>query len=871
MAHRATFAFAAIASCLVSIEAAAQVARSDFPVVNSVVNAMVRDGNILYLGGGFTRIGPASGGGVPLDGTTGAALAGFPKVAGNIQAAVSDGAGGWFIGGAFTSVGGQPRNAIAHINSDLTVSSWNPGVVYPGNVLSPVTSMVLVGSTLYVGGAFESIGGVARHDLAALDVATGVPTSWNPDPNGGDITVMTANSGMLFVGGHFDSIGTTPRRSLAAFSLATGQLKPWNPSTFGEPHAFVLGGDGLYIGGAFSEIGGASRSNLALVDTTAGLVRSWAPTTDYQVWSLAKIGGVLYVGGDFFAVNGETRTQLAAVDAVTGVLTGWDPAPNGTVYSMIADGSTLYAGGEFTRIAGADRSYFVKIDPVTGAVDPWDSGVNWIVQAIVPGDTVYAGGYFTGIGGVVRNHLAAIDLTTGTVTSWNPDVDGWVYQLSAANGTIYTSGIFDHVGGLARQNFAGIDAATGSVTGWAPSVDGIVRSLVAHGSTVYVGGTLSAAGGQPRKNILAVDAALGGVTPWNPSANAQVWSISVLAGRVYIGGDFSQVNGTPRASMAAIDSLSGELLPWNPSKGSRVFTVNAIGDRVYASGTFPEFLVALDSTSGSTLWNVPGSSAGARSLEVDRGVVFAGGPIFKVNGATRRGAAAVREDTGALTPWNPDIPLQAFSVISDGSSVYLGGQFWSAGFVPAGFLAAIPTDQSTPTLPSVIDVESGNGSIAIQWTGHEVSASVSRRTDASDWEPVGEVHADGSGRMRYEDRNVVAGIRYGYRLSIAGAPVATSEVWATAGGVGLAFEGARPNPARHGELLVHFTLPDAQRADLALYDVAGRLVARQAVGTLGPGAHSVNLAGRVKLAPGVYVIRFTRGSFVRSARVVALD
>ncbi len=866
MNRRSTLALLSIASWMFAIPAGAQVARSDFPVVNSVVNAMVRSGNTLYLGGGFTRIGPASGGGVPLDRTSGAPLAGFPKVAGNVQAAIPDGAGGWFIGGAFTSVGGQPRNAVARINSDLTVSSWNPGVGLPTDV---VMNMVLVGSTLYVGGTFKSIGGVARHDLAALDVSTASPTSWNPHPNGSDITAMASNAGMLFVGGHFDSIGTTPRRSLAAFNLATGQLKPWNPSTFGEPRAFVLDGDGMYIAGAFNEIGGTSRSNLALVDTTAGLVRPWAPTADQTVWCMTEVGGTLYIGGDFFNVNGTPRSQLAAVDAVSGALSAWNPGPNEVVTSLAAAGSKVYAGGYFTKVGGFDHSYLARIDAVTGAVDPWDSGVNWIVLAIVPGDTVYAGGYFTGIGGLVRNHLAAIDLSTGAVTSWNPNADDWVNQLSMSGGTIYAAGNFLNVGGLNRNAFAAVDAATGNPTGWTPSVDGIVRSLVAHGSTVYVGGILSGAGGQVRQNILALDGTTGAVTSWAPMASSDVYSIAALAGRVYIGGTFSSVNGTPRASLAAIDSASGQLFAWNPSKGARASALAAVGDRVYAGGNFPGFLAALDTTSGTTLWSVPGSGILPRWLEVDRGVVFAGGPINTVSGTTRRGAAAVRTDDGALTPWNPDVFPQVFAVVSDGSSVYLGGHFWSAGLVPAGFLTAIPTDQSTSTLPSVFDVENRDGAVTITWYADEAHATVERCTDASVWEPLGDAGADGSGRLRYEDRSVVAGRRYGYRLSIDG--VTSGEVWVTAGSARVAFEGVWPNPARRGEMMAHFTLPDAQPAEIALYDVAGRRVAHHAVGVLGPGAHAVNLAGNRKLAAGVYVVRFSRGTFVRNVRVVALD
>jgi hypothetical protein len=37
---------------------------------------------------------------------------------------------------------------------------------------------------VFVSGAFSSIGGVARRNLAALNAATGMPTDWNPGANG---------------------------------------------------------------------------------------------------------------------------------------------------------------------------------------------------------------------------------------------------------------------------------------------------------------------------------------------------------------------------------------------------------------------------------------------------------------------------------------------------------------------------------------------------------------------------------------------------------------------------------------------------------------------------------------------------------------
>src|SRR2546428_163520 len=77
-------------------------------VTNGPVSAVVRDGGTIYVGGDFTRVGPATGGGVPLDATTGSLQPFFPKVAGIVRVAIPDGSGGWYIGGSFTYVGGLP-------------------------------------------------------------------------------------------------------------------------------------------------------------------------------------------------------------------------------------------------------------------------------------------------------------------------------------------------------------------------------------------------------------------------------------------------------------------------------------------------------------------------------------------------------------------------------------------------------------------------------------------------------------------------------------------------------------------------------------------------------------------------------------------
>jgi hypothetical protein len=89
------------------------------------------------------------------------------------------------------------------------------------------------------------------------------------------------------------------------------------------------------------------------------------------------------------------------------------------------------------------------------------------------------------------------------------------------------------------------------------------------------------------------------------------------------------------------------------------------------------------------------------------------------------------------------------------------------------------------------------------------------------------------------------------------------------GTLSFALEGVRPNPARGGHLAVTFTLPRPAPARLELVDVGGRRIVSLAVGSLGAGRHTLELA--TGLRPGVYLVRLTQGAAVRVVRVGVLD
>jgi hypothetical protein len=86
-----------------------------------------------------------------------------------------------------------------------------------------------------------------------------------------------------------------------------------------------------------------------------------------------------------------------------------------------------------------------------------------------------------------------------------------------------------------------------------------------------------------------------------------------------------------------------------------------------------------------------------------------------------------------------------------------------------------------------------------------------------------------------------------------------------------ALDGVRPNPALGGRMLVHFTLPTGEPAELELIDVAGRRVIGRAVGSLGAGRHAVDLAAGCRVPPGLYLVQLTQGTNTRVVRAAILD
>ena len=882
-----------------------QTLQENLYVTNGSVRATVISGNTLYIGGDFTQVGPSTGYGAAIDTSTGNYDAAMPKVNGIINAVVPDGLGGWFIGGAFTYVGAVARNKIAHIKADKTVDmSWNPNATKTTLPQTPVVyALAVSGSTVYVGGQFTNIGGLARNNIAALDFTTGAATTWNPNasfPTTAIVYALAVSGSTVYAGGTFTKIGTTVRNNIAAIGTSgTGTLTSWNPSAGGRVNAIAVSGSTVYAGGLFLTIGGQTRNRIAALNITTGTATTWDPNANSTVYALAISGSTVYASGNFSSIGGQARNYIAALDSTTpGLATSWNPAPNATGYVNVLalSGSAVYAGGVFTTIGGQTRNRIAALDTTTGLATTWDPNANNEVKAIaVSGSIAYAGGNFTSIGGQTRNKIAALDITTGLATTWNPDANSTVFALTISGSIVYAGGNFTSIGGQTRNKIAALDITSGTSTSWNPDAGGTVYTLVVSGSTVFAGGLFGSIGGQTRNNLAALDITTGFATTWDPTANNTVFALTVSGSTVYVGGDYTSIGGQVRNYIAALDSTTpGLATSWDPNASGQVRALAFSGSAVYAGGNFTSiggqarnYIAALDITTGlATTWNSSNANNIVYDIAVSGSTVYAGGAFTTIGGQTRNKIAALDITTGLATTWNPNASgvVNTISLDFTNGRIYAGGDFTTVMNSSYSYLAGLtnPDDPLPVELTSFTANILSNG-IELKWqTATEVNNygfEIERRPIPSpsqkegdnnsprklsggkegDFAKVGFVNGSGNSsspkQYSFIDNPRLTGV-YNYRLKQIdnnGEFKYSSIVEISAGSIPTRFELAQnyPNPFNPATT-ISYSIPTNSFVTLKVFNILGQEVALLVNETLTAGKYTATFnAGNI--ASGVYL------------------
>ena len=355
---------------------------------------------------------PASASAAPMTGPQNAPMATW-QAGGRVRTlAVANGIA--YLGGSFTTLFSHGtrhsvvRNHLAAINvSTGAPTPWNP------NVNGPVRVIRVIGTRVYIGGSFTSVGGRRVRNVAAVGVTGGRPVRGFAASANGAVNALAASNTTLYVGGAFTRVDGVAHRTLAAVSLATGALRPaFHAGTSGVVNTLLrdAGTRRLYVGGKFARIDGLSRPFLGAVGSRRGAAFRWANPPLGQVWSLAlQPGASLYA-----AVGGHEGGQLDAYAPSTG-RRRWHRFADGDVQAVALTGGEVLAGGHFLNVCGTNagggspwvcavpvqRDRFFATD-ATGAVQSWDPSANslygvWALRT--DPRHVIAGGDFTIVNG----------------------------------------------------------------------------------------------------------------------------------------------------------------------------------------------------------------------------------------------------------------------------------------------------------------------------------------------------------------------------------------------------------------------------------------------------------------------------------------
>lgn len=323
------------------------------PAVNDPVRAISATAIAVALGGSFEAIGGYHRRNLAaINLETGRLLPWNPRTNGAVHTLEVSRDGMLYVGGDFTAADQQSRQHLAAFHlATLALASWNPGA--DATVRTIATYSTGDTTTVFVGGGFTTIGGQPRSRLAALDGGSGaVLASFAPGTTDDAVLALAVSSSHVYVGGQFAMLGGGASPHLGRLDRLSGALDAsWAPSPDAEARAIDLVGATVYVGGAFNSIAGAPRTNVAALGTASPAAASeWQPNPDAAVNAIAVEGNVVFIGGRFRNVGAVLRPRLAAVLAsATGpgpYLLPWRARWFGVVNDLVSAPDGLVAGGE---------------------------------------------------------------------------------------------------------------------------------------------------------------------------------------------------------------------------------------------------------------------------------------------------------------------------------------------------------------------------------------------------------------------------------------------------------------------------------------------------------------------------------------------
>jgi len=550
--------------------------------------AVAVSSNAVYVAGFFTAYrGQSAPFLIKLDPNTGAIDPTFNSSSGGLDgkvtAIVFDGQS-LYAAGDFLSYRGTSAPYLLKI--DAISGALDTAFTQSTGIDNVPSALAVSASSLYVGGLFSNYRGTPVSGLIKLDKASGaLDASFAAAAHPNDLVTSLLVSGTaLYVGGDFNIYGTSPAQYLARVDAKTGALDtnftqstgfdPYNIIALHHVDALSLLGSSLLVGGSFTAYRGTLANHVAKIDMVTGLadaVFNAGSGANLPVYTLLVAGDSVFIGGGFNTYRDQPYEMLVKVDKTSGVLDSLfnrSPGFSGPVESLALSGTTLYAGGFIVVYGSTPISYLAKLDSISGNLDTafmpqWGFG-NPILSIQISGTSIFAGGESF-------PSLAKLDAATGQSDPAYAGIntDDYVRSVLTSGSSVFFAGIFQHYNGTPVNALVKVDAASGAIDTTFTQATGIaggqmaVNALAASQNSLYAGGGFQTYRNAPAASIAKIDVLSGLLDTTFSQASGPdgpIYAISPLSSTIWIAGDFRSYRSAHAYFFAPLDSTTGALL-----------------------------------------------------------------------------------------------------------------------------------------------------------------------------------------------------------------------------------------------------------------------------------------------------------------------
>ncbi|KYG67309.1 hypothetical protein AZI86_09945 [Bdellovibrio bacteriovorus] len=355
------------------------------------IEPMPDDSGRLYVGGQFTTYQNITVNRivrVNADGSMDSSFISGAGFNGTVYTIKADAATGKiYVGGTFTTYNGTANvNRLARLNPDGTLDTTfiNPLATTGAN--STVTRILLTETSLFVGGSFTTINGVANARIVKLLKTGGFDTTFN-NGSGFNNTVWSMaqpddGSGDIYVGGNFTAYNGTSRSGIvrlnpdgtvdSGFVVGSGVTTTKGTMSVYDIEISKAVPGTLYITGIMTSYRGLPAMGIARLKNTGAIDTSFYANSITAVSDSVHFGygyvlkerpdGVIVVGGHFSYLNLQSTTAgLAAFYSDGSVAYS---AKTGVVHSIanVSDGSgDVIIGGTFTDYNALTRNRMMRV------------------------------------------------------------------------------------------------------------------------------------------------------------------------------------------------------------------------------------------------------------------------------------------------------------------------------------------------------------------------------------------------------------------------------------------------------------------------------------------------------------------------------